>query len=1104
MADHWLRVQEVFEAGLAYQGQDRAAFIQIACMGDPWLKQQVSELLASHDQSEDFLEQPMVNINPAASAFVGRRIGPYRIVERIGRGGTSAVYLAERDDGQYNKQVAIKILRGELDQNILVRRFVAERQILAALEHPHIARLIDGGMLEEGLPYFILEYVEGVPIDCYCDAHKLSVSQRLELFLQVCEAVSYAHRNLVVHRDLKPGNILVTEAGFPKLLDFGIAKLLTPPTHERTATELRAMTLAYAAPEQVRGEPVSVATDVYSLGMVLYELLCGHRPYQIEGERPLEAAQRICEAEPLPPSVAVERTDLKNNDPTLEPESDSHPHSEPLGSLKRRLAGDLDNIVLKALQKEPKRRYASVEQFSEDIRRHLAGLPVTVRPDTFGYKASKFVQRNRLAVAAGAVAFIGLIGAGAGLAYGAWQARLGQIAAIDSLVELRLASDQQLEALTDALRVSALLQQTPGVPNSLQLETLAALQQAVGIDAVNLLEDRVGMAMAVTFSPDGRTIATANSDGQIRLWTAAGALLHRLKGHTNWTTDVRFSPDNRQIVSASRDGTLKLWSAEGKYLRTLTGHTGRIRAVVFSPDGKTLASASWDKTIRLWRSDGTPLAVLRGHRDGVLSVDFSPDGLTLASSGADGSLALWRRSGVLLKMVHGHTGKAPEVRFSPDGRRLASVGYDGLVRLWRSDLTPLQTLVGHVGEAYTVKFSPDGQWIASGGLDRTLRIWGAHGTQVAVFKGHKNEIYNLAFSPDSKTVASASADGSVRLWRIDNPMLKVLTAHSDEVEQVVFGSDGTLASAGSDGIVHLWKNLRPAGNLIGSGASVKAVAFAPDGKTMATANLDNTVRFWRSSDSKMLRVIQGIPLPPPNGGFVGGVAFSPDGQIVATANPDSTIRLLSANNGKLLKTFQAPAMENGLRRVIFSPDGSLLTAAGNDTTVRVWQSTGSIAALLPGHRDWVSEVAFSPDSAALASMSHDGFVRLWRTDGTALASWLVDKDDGNAVAFAPGRALIATGGSDGSVKLWDLHGNLLRLLKGHSGVVNSVAFSADSQLLVSGGKDGTIQVWNWDQDLNSLTERGCTMLGNYLRNSPRPNINAKTICPTQAGSAYAF
>ena len=427
--DRLKRIEGLFHQALAWERGQREAFLDEACAGDADLRAEVASLLASDERAEKEERAVRRAIDGIAGGFiqetqptpVGTRIGPYELIGELGRGGMGTVYLAARVDRAYQKQVAIKLIKRGMDTDEVLRRFRNERQILANLDHPHIGRLLDGGTTEDGQPYFVMEYIEGRPMDAYCDAHRLAIGARLGLFRTVCAAVHYAHQNLVVHRDLKPSNILVTADGAVKLLDFGIAKMLHP---ERTAETLtsttagpRPMTPEYASPEQARGAAVTTASDVYSLGVLLYKLLTGHRPYQFKNYLPQEIERSICEEEPEKPSTAIGRAEEVTGPDgrsrvRLTAESVSQARDSTAEQLRRRLSGDLDNIVLMALRKEPSRRYASAEQFSEDIRRHLAGLPVQAGKDTFGYRAGKFVRRHTVGVGMAAVFWLLVIGYG--------------------------------------------------------------------------------------------------------------------------------------------------------------------------------------------------------------------------------------------------------------------------------------------------------------------------------------------------------------------------------------------------------------------------------------------------------------------------------------------------------------------------------------------------------------------------------------------------------------------------------------------------------------------------------------------------------------------
>lgn len=416
--ERWQQVADTLDQVLRFPAQQRPAYLSEIAGRDPALHSEVVSLLSSYEQAgTQFLSgsavEGVVSEDRAAASdsMVGRRLGAYQLSELIGAGGMGEVYRAARADDQYRKQVAVKLVRAGHEAGFVVARFKNERQILAKLDHPNIARLLDGGTTPEGVPYFVMELVEGEPIDSYCAKHGLSITERLDLFLQVCSAVQFAHQRLVVHRDIKPSNILVAHDGVPKLLDFGIAKLLdpgeSPDAPEATATLFRMLTPGYASPEQVRGEPITTASDVYSLGVVLYELLTGLSPYGTTGQSPHEIARAVCETEPLRPSTAVRKT--KPGEPREHGKTGQGSASSE--KLSKHLSGDLDNIVLMALRKEPPRRYASVEQFAEDIRRHLKDLPVAARQDTIQYRVSKFVARHRTGVAGTLVFVLALLAA---------------------------------------------------------------------------------------------------------------------------------------------------------------------------------------------------------------------------------------------------------------------------------------------------------------------------------------------------------------------------------------------------------------------------------------------------------------------------------------------------------------------------------------------------------------------------------------------------------------------------------------------------------------------------------------------------------------------
>src|SRR5262245_4520037 len=418
--DRWDSVQELFHDALQHSPSDRSAFLTKACKGDADLHGEVLSLLAAHDGPGpvgrlDDDDQPPT---PALEW-----IGPYRLIRRIGEGGMGTVFLAERAGEGFSQVVALKLIRAGYVDPRLQERLAEERRLLARLEHPGIARLIDGGSTPGGQPYYAMEFVEGTDLLQYCDEHKLPLHSRLELFIEICDAVHYAHQQLIVHRDIKPGNVRVTADGHPKLLDFGLAKALENEEDRDVTQTASWLTPAYASPEQVKHGRVSILTDVYALGVVLYELVSGVRPYHVEGLSPAVLTHVVCEVVPKAPSTAVE---------------DAANFGTPIGSLRRTLAGDVDVIVLKALAKEPERRYRSAAELAEDIQRYLLGQPVQARPDSWAYRTSKLVRRHKTTVAAGIAVLVFLI---VGLGAALWQARVASAARSRAEEALRQSQD---------------------------------------------------------------------------------------------------------------------------------------------------------------------------------------------------------------------------------------------------------------------------------------------------------------------------------------------------------------------------------------------------------------------------------------------------------------------------------------------------------------------------------------------------------------------------------------------------------------------------------------------------------------------------------------
>jgi len=507
-SEDWQKVKEIFNAALDLPPAERHSFIEKSC-ADNELREEVEALLASSDEAEDFIEDPaLTRVSHLVTAekmpsYIGKQIGSYKIEREIGKGGMGAVYLARRADKEFDKKVAIKLIKRGFDTDEIIERFRHERQILAALEHPNITRLIDGGSTDDDLPYLVMDYVEGLPLNKYCTEKQVSLDARLDIFLQICSAVTYAHQNLIIHRDLKPSNVIVSDDGTPKLLDFGIAKLTAPnssATLGGTQTTFRVMTPEYASPEQVNGQVVTTASDIYSLGVVLYELLTGQRPFRIRTNSAEEISRIITDTAPTKPSDSLrkgEEEKRRKGEREFDKVASKVSSSPLLPFSSSVLRGDLDNIILMAMRKEPERRYSSVEQFAEDIRRYLNGLPVIAREDSFSYRAEKFVKRNKAGVAAGLGIALSLVG---GLIATSRQAKIAKkqrdralretakAERINQFLQKMLASADPREQGKDVKVIEVLGEAAQSIENDFsdQPEITADLHTTIGTTYLNL------------------------------------------------------------------------------------------------------------------------------------------------------------------------------------------------------------------------------------------------------------------------------------------------------------------------------------------------------------------------------------------------------------------------------------------------------------------------------------------------------------------------------------------------------------------------------------------------------------------------------------------
>lgn len=689
----WQQVKEVLASAMELAPDQRTAYLDRACVGNDSLRAEVEKLLLDEQKvGTQFLNETALAFTAAdvlsetASPWIGRRVGPYQIVEQIGIGGMGEVYRAFRADDQYRKQVAFKVVRAGQDSRFVVTRFKNERQILADLDHPNIARLLDGGATENGAPYFVMELIEGEPVTDYCDRRRLTVDDRLKLFSQVCSAVQYAHQRLIIHRDIKPGNILVTGDGTPKLLDFGIAKILLDPltrTSDATLTEFQVLTPRYASPEQIKGEPMTTASDVYSLGVVLYELLTGHSPYRLASSSLPEIARAACTDEPQRPSLIAQRAapaeDKMSKSLTAEElgaARDSSPQK-----LSKRLTGDLDNIILMALRKEPPRRYASVEQFAEDIRRHLQNVPVAARNDTVWYRTTKFVNRHKAGVGASVVVALSLLGGLGVTLYESRIARAERARAVQRFDDVRSLANSLIFDVHDSIKdlpgstparkiivdralkyLNVLANESAG-DMGLQRE-LAVAYERVGSVQGDYLENNLGDSQSTLTSYKKALAIRKEIDSVSHDWNDHMALAqgYRLVAHQEWATGDRHAARNEiDRAIAISEGLLKKEPNNPKVLYELAFDHG-VSARVGYPDDRRANDKIAEDYRRALAADEVAMQLQPNDVRTLFgyAVDLSDMGGTLEASDPRAALINYEKAlEISLKL----TQISPEVRY---------------------------------------------------------------------------------------------------------------------------------------------------------------------------------------------------------------------------------------------------------------------------------------------------------------------------------------------------------------------------------------------------------------------------------------------------------
>jgi WD40 repeat protein/serine/threonine protein kinase len=1118
-------IKSIFGHAMALSSaEERAAYLQQACAEDPELQAEIESLLQADRDAGSFLGEH----NPCLVATVDERImerpgsviGPYKLLEQIGEGGFGVVFMAEQQR-PIRRTVALKVLKPGMDTRQVIARFEAERQALALMDHPNIAKVLDAGQTSSGRPYFVMDLVKGLPIIEYCDQTQLTPRERLELFVSVCQAVQHAHQKGIIHRDIKPSNVLVTlhdGTPVPMVIDFGIAKALGQQLTDKTLITGFAQLIGtplYMSPEQaaLSGLDVDTRSDIYSLGVLLYELLTGTTPFDKERLQQVgydEIRRIIREEEPPKPSTRI--STLGRAATTVSTQRKSDPKR-----LRKLIRGELDWIVMKALEKDRNRRYETASAFAADVQRYLHDEPVQACPPSAMYRLRKFIRRHKGPVLAAGTVLLVVLASLAIVFRVRHQAALDQAATEEQArkrLELQLyyqttGSAERERATGNSGRAEQLLD-GPQCPEHLR-----------GWEWHYLKRLRFGSAPPVrlgthincmALSKDGRWLAVGGRDGNLRLWDVKGWREVRPVSHGASIQGVAFSPNSRQVASAGEQSEVRVWEVEtGRQVASLS-HEGDATCVAYSPDGSRLLTGGTDGAFVWDANTGARLATLPGHAGTVLSVAFAPNGKLAATGGEhDRQVKVW--DAATWQEIHSlrlQAGSAFSMVFHPDSTRLAVAsgflfweGDDAEVRVWDAGTgETVHVLGGHQGAVLRLAFSPDGTRLATAGNeDTTIKIWDvASGLEILALRGHLDAVWAVAFSTDGHRLFSAGADQTLRIWdgtplETDGGSLRTFIGHSARVTSVAFDRESVrLLSGGMDGAVRIWD--LPTGRLVhemtGLDGPVQGITFSPAGDMLAAvcwpgAEGASTKRQLRVWDSQTWRE---RPVPPLNLEGCIGAAFLPEGRRLVVAD---TAQIVTLENTTFLPGPVRYDHDDMLTGVSVHRDDRHAATSDVNGRISIWNlddprhvlavfSSPSLDGLVNlhaaltahpvqrfhAHETRVTGIAYSPTADLLASCAMDGAICLWdATTYKKLAELRGHTSGVRCLAFSPDGRWLVTGGNDATLRVWDVAQRCESFaLRGHTKAVYAVAFSRDGRYIASGSLDKKVRVW--DAQLPSL------------------------------------
>jgi WD40 repeat protein/serine/threonine protein kinase len=1093
----------------------RGAYLEVACANNLSLRQEVESLVAAYETAGEFLEHPeavLASGRPASDPGLagpqsGERIGRYRLLEKVGEGAFGEVWRAEQEE-PVRRLVALKVLKAGMDTRQVVARFEAERQALALMDHPHIAKVFDGGVAENGRPFFVMELVSGIPLTRYCDEQRLTLRRRLELFVKVCQAVQHAHQKGVIHRDLKPSNVLVLlEAGepSPKVIDFGIAKATAQPLTDKTlVTHVLQLvgTPAYMSPEQAEltNSDIDTRTDVYSLGALLYEILVGQTPFAETGRTLAldELLRRIRNTEITAPSarlVALRPPELQE---VARRRSDEASH------LCYCVRGELDWVTQKAMEKDREQRYESAEALASDVRAYLADEPIQAGPPSTWYRWRKLARRRRrlvLTAAAGLLMLVSGLVLTSLLALWANRQRQDAVVAQHAEVAQRLRAEQAHEALRQQIyvadlnlaqealqngqlaRVRELLERhrpQPGMPDLRHWEWRYLWQQSASERQI-VLPAYHRPIRSLDISPDGRWLAWGAEDGALKVWDLrAREEAAQLESGVGDPAIVAFSPRRNRLAASVRRGLVKVWTSPSTNATSDGSWTelaqlpeeGWVRALSFSPGGVELACLGDHRLVELWqwaqtnRLASNPIVPLRDPYK--CKIAFSPNHPWLAVGETDGRIRLLELPSLRERLQFAATREGvTALAFSPDGRTLASgSGYNDLaIRLWEPATGGLvKELRGHTGWVIALSFSPDGTMLASAATDQTIRLWDARTWQeLTVLRGHRHEVWAIAFSPDSRLLASGSRAGEIFLWDLSRPAGRAprLEVTGENFRDISFAPDGQRFAVWHwDGAVTLRSVAEPTQSrrLSELGTNNYGALFSPNGRHVAVGTRSGSVRLLDGTTLAGAGMLLGR-----EDGRMRPVGFTADGKRLlaeARLSPDARCYWWDVDTRKLLGSWSVGPVNH---RVAVSPVGDLVVTGDFDGSVRFWdlmefRELGRAEA----HRTEVVGLAFSGDGQWVASGSGYGDIVIW--NARTRAPQLKLQSPAGAIyslAFSgDGRRLVLGGNWQQAVQLWDVaSAQIIATLPAQGAMHETMRFAPNGNELATVNSDGTFQLW---------------------------------------------